>query len=81
MRKSVLLIPALIAVVGLSQAAAGSSTALLAITAPTGQLDAAATPEAAPIFKSKPILHRPNYTYYKADKKKKGIFRLLSFGK
>ncbi|WP_262987457.1 hypothetical protein [Hymenobacter psychrotolerans] len=44
-------------------------------------MEAAATPEAAPIFKSKPILHRPNYTYYKGDKKKKGIFRLLSFGK
>ncbi|MBC8085456.1 MAG: hypothetical protein H7Z21_19830 [Hymenobacter sp.] len=37
-----------------------------------------------PSFKAtwrKPTLHRPNYTYYKGDKKRKGFFKLLSFGK
>lgn len=37
-----------------------------------------------PAFKAswrKQVLHRPNYTYYKGDKKRKGFFKFLSFGK
>jgi hypothetical protein len=36
-----------------------------------------------PAFKTarKPILHRPNYNHYKGDKKRKGFFKFLSFGR
>jgi len=53
--------------------------------APSATLGLPETVEVTPpAFKAswrKQIVHRPNYTYYKGDKKRKGFFKFLSFGK
>jgi hypothetical protein len=53
-----------------------------------GPAQRAGLPEAVsilpPAFKAKwrkTTLHRPNYTYYKGDKKRKGLLSFLPFGK
>jgi hypothetical protein len=67
--------------------AGATSTTVEANTLAATPTETAGLPEttkALPIaFKTarKPILHRPNYTYYKGDKKRKGFFKFLSFGK
>ncbi|MBO0357863.1 hypothetical protein J0X19_07895 [Hymenobacter sp. BT186] len=67
--------------------AGATSTTVEANAMATTSTETAGLPEATsalPIaFKTarKPILHRPNYTYYKGDKKRKGFFKFLSFGK
>lgn len=69
----------------LASVAAGTAEAAPAASSATQM---AGLPEATaalpPAFKAKwrkTTVHRPNYTYYKGDKKRKGLLSFLPFGK
>lgn len=66
---------------------AGTTPTAVQASPATAPTEIAGLPETVkalpPAFKAtwrKKILHRPNYTYYKGDKKRKGFFKFLSFG-
>jgi len=69
----------------LAGAASTSVQASSMVAAPSATVGLPETAEMTPpAFKAswrKQILHRPNYTYYKGDRKRKGFFKFLSFGR